>query len=683
MPRRPPLVPFRRLLALALLAGGLLPTAQARTLEARIARVETAVATLQGVRVRLDWPAQAAEGVLSLQADSVAAPDLGYRYRDLSWRCPLQRAGARWRCEGELRGGRGQPLRLAIELDDARTAVALARGQARLALHRASSAPDDTRIDLARVPLIWAQALLAQAWPEGQLKAGTLDGQVRVHAATARPLVVEAALQVAGAGFDTPDASIAGEQLGGAFTVQYRSAPGQTGLDLAGQLRGGEFLVGSAYVALPPTPVAVRVTGSQAAGQGWQLSRLHWGDGGVLRADGRAGFDAAANLRELDLTLHSADVSALPARYLSGWLGQAGLADLAMQGGVDAGLRLAGGELAAASATLHEVSLHDPTGRFRFDGLAGALRFSADAPVAGTLRWQGGQLYGLDFAGASLPLSSSGGELRLDAPVSVPMLGGSLRFDGMTLRPPAGGEGADIRFGLAVDHLDIGRIAQALELPAFQGQLSGRIPAARYRDQLLAFDGGLTLQLFGGTVQVSSLALERPFGVAPSLTADLVLDDIDLMALTGVFDFGSISGKLDGRIGGLRLVDWTATAFDAELHTDPRHRVRQRISQRAVQNISSVGDASFVTSLQGQLIGLFKDFGYRRIGISCRLANEVCEMDGLHAAEGAHSRGGFTIVDGAGIPRLTVAGFNRRVDWPTLLERLAAASKGDVAPVVQ
>jgi hypothetical protein len=267
-------------------------------------------------------------------------------------------------------------------------------------------------------------------------------------------------------------------------------------------------------------------------------------------------------------------------------------------------------------------------------------------------------------------------------------LGGSLRFDGLVLRPPAAGEGMRMQFGLALDKLDIGKLAQSLGWPAFQGELSGRIPAARYADEHLDFDGGLTAQLFGGQVQVSALSLERPFGVAPSLTADLVLDDLDLMALTGVFDFGSISGKLDGRISGLRLVDWGATAFDAELHTDAdaarRADVRQRISQRAVQNISSVGDSSFVSSLQGRLIGLFDDFGYRRIGISCRLANEVCEMGGLHPADNPGSvTGGFTIVEGASLPKLTVVGFNRQVDWPTLLERLAAAGKGDVKPVVQ
>src|SRR5690606_41563942 len=92
--------------------------------------------------------------------------------------------------------------------------------------------------------------------------------------------------------------------------------------------------------------------------------------------------------------------------------------------------------------------------------------------------------------------------------------------------------GAPMRaeFGLALDRLDIAAIAAALDLPEFTGALSGNIPRAWYEDGRLQFDGGLAMQLFGGTVQVSQLALERPFGVAPSLSADPVLDDIALQS---------------------------------------------------------------------------------------------------------------------------------------------------------
>ena len=99
-----------------LVLGLLVPcAAQARTLQARIARVESAVATLDKVRVRLDWPADATEGRLTLQAAAVEAPDLGYRWRDLAWTCPLQRDGqGGWRCDGVVRAGAGKPLRLRI-----------------------------------------------------------------------------------------------------------------------------------------------------------------------------------------------------------------------------------------------------------------------------------------------------------------------------------------------------------------------------------------------------------------------------------------------------------------------------------------------------------------------------------------------------------------------------------------
>ena len=98
------------------------------------------------------------------------------------------------------------------------------------------------------------------------------------------------------------------------------------------------------------------------------------------------------------------------------------------------------------------------------------------------------------------------------------------------------------------------------------------------------------------------------------------------------------------------------------------------------KSMSAVSDGTGValTGIQGMLIGFFDDFGYGRIGISCRLANEVCEMGGLRSAGNT-----FTIVEGAGLPRLTVIGHNRRVDWPTLIERLAAVGTGEVKPVVE
>ncbi len=660
-------------LCLALAAG----MAQARTAQARIARVSTPVAVLEGVTVRLHWPAGAGHGELRLDAARVDAADLGYAWRDLAWTCPLSRDAAGWRCDGTLRAGGGAPLRLSVDLGDARTTAALSAGDARLGLARAAATPDLTTLDLTRVPLAWAQALASQAWADGRLGAGTLDGEVRVRAPATGPLRVDADLALEGGGVESADATIAAEGVGGRVRVDYRAFPARTLLALDASLRGGEFLFGNAYVSLPATPVALRIDGIGTPAEGRQLPAFAWRDGDTLHADGSAAFDADGNLRTFDVELHSADARALPERYLSGWLGPAGLAGMTLDGALAAGIRLQDGTLEDAWLAPRRLAVGAADGRFRFDGLDGEMRFAHQGSVDSELRWSGGALGAVGFGAARLPFHSAGGALRLREDIEIPMLEGHLGIDDLVVRPPAGGTGLRIEGGLEVEALDLATLATAAGLPAFGGSLSGRIPRVRYGDQRIDFEGGLSIYVFNGTVNVSALSMERPFGVAPTVSADLMLDNLDLAVITDVFDFGSITGRMDGHVRGLRLVDWSATAFDAEFHTEPNRGVRQRISQRAVQNISSVGDASFVSSLQGQLIGLFDDFGYRRIGLSCRLAETVCSMDGLSAA-GA----GFTILEGSGLPRLTVVGFNRQVDFPTLVERLAAAGSGDVAPVI-
>lgn len=663
-------------LLLLLLAGA--GDATARTVAAKIARVTTAVATMEGVELRLHWPQGAQAGELSLRAARVDAPDLGYAFRDLAWRCPLSRDGqGGWRCDGALHADDGKAMRLAVDLGAAHTDAALSQGTARLALRRNAATPDDTMIELTGVPLAWAQALAAQAWAAGRLNGGSLDGRLRVHSPQRGPLRVAGALTVAGAAVDTADGAIAAEGLDADVQVDYRRLPASTLVTLDGDLDAGEMLFGSAYVSLA-SPVHLEIAAMGRDGEGWEVPAFAWRDGDTLVAEGSAAFGTDADLRELEVALRSADVAPLPERYLSGWLGVAGLSELSMQGALDATVSVRAGALADFALRPRMLSLAAADGRFRFDGLDGDVRIPRNGSAEGELRWQGGGIGQVPVGAVQLPWRSADGELRLRRDVTLPLLGGSLAISAFRLRPPSSGEGLQVQSALELDGLDLGALAQALGLPAFGGTLGGRIPLARYADERLDFEGGLSMRVFDGDVRVSELSMERPFGVAPTLSADLDLAGLDLMAITGVFDFGSIGGRLHGHIHDLRLVDWEAQAFDAELHTERRAGTRQRISQRAVQNISSVGDASFVSSLQGRLIGLFDDFGYRRIGISCRLANGVCVMDGLHPAGE-----GFAIVEGAGVPRLDIVGYNRRVDWQVLVERLAAVGSGDVAPVFE
>ncbi len=649
---------------------------QARTLTARIDRVDTAIASLQDVQVQLTWPPGVEQGELRLRARRADAPGLGYRFTGLDWRCPLLRDDAGgWRCAGPVRSAGGS-MQLAVEIGVSTTDAELSDGRGRIGLHRDAASPDVTRIDLTRIPLVWTQALFSQAWSTAHLVGGTGDARLTVTAADAAPLQIAGPVALRAAGLDTADGSIAAAGLNADLEVDVRLGEHDS-VVLDGRMHGGELLFGSTYVALENRSTLLRVVARRRTSQGWQLPELRWGDPGILQVQGSAALDPDASLTALDLRLQSADLRPLRDAYLSGWLGMAGLGGLQLEGSMEATVIMREGALADAMVRVHQVDLADPDGRFAFSGVDGHLEFSVTQPVDSALRWREGAVHGLAFGAAKLPFTSGDGSLRLREAVEVPILGGRARFDHLQIHPPGAGAGVDVRFGLALERLDVGKLSAALEWPAFAGELSGTIPEARYADEKLVFEGGLEMRLFGGSVAVSGLSMERPFGVLPTLMADIVFDDIDLLALTGAFDFGSISGKLDGRIGDLRLVSWQPVAFDAHLVTDRHRGVRQRISQRAVQDLTSVGNASFVNALQSQLIGFFDDFGYSKIGIGCRLQDEVCTMAGIGSAGS-----GFVIVRGSGLPRLTVVGFNRRVDWPMLVERLAAVGKGDVKPLV-
>jgi hypothetical protein len=401
----------------------------------------------------------------------------------------------------------------------------------------------------------------------------------------------------------------------------------------------------------------------------------------VLEATGNGALAADATVARLDLDVALGDLSIARDRYLNGFLGPAGFPDLVLTGQASAHVALRDNRFHSLDARVAGLNAVDKTARFTFAGVAGDLRWTRDAtPVASALHWNSGALYGVGLGPATFDFSSADGVFRLAHGVTIESLGGTVRLDSLEVQPPDGPAGARFEFGLAMDALDLGSLSQRLGWPDFAGTISGSIPSARYQDDILTLDGGLTMNLFGGTVTANNLVMERPLGVAPTLSADVALQDIDLEPLTSAFEFGTITGHLDGRIDDLRLVDWEAVAFKAWLETDRTFKGKRRISQRAVQDIANVGEGGggLTAGLQGMFLQLFDSFGYDRIGIGCELRGTVCRMEGIGSAGE-----GYIIVAGSGLPRLQVVGFNRYVDWPTLVARLEAVTSGDSKPIIE
>lgn len=663
------------LLALAGLAAAAPSGGRVLTLE--VDRLDTPVANMDAVVVSLDWPQDATEGALTLTAATLDAGEFGYRWRNLRWTCVLRRQTAGWNCAGPIKARGASGLTLSARLEPDGIVLEATGGGARVGLRQPHAEAAPMRVELARVPATWLAPLLAQVWEDAHPTGGRvgLDWQVQVGADR---IGFSGPLTLVGLGLDTRDGSIAAEAINVSGKVRGSLEETTTAVELTLALNGGEVLYGPLYVALPATPVQLGMKLSSSAADQWRIEALRWRDPGTLELDGAVRLDvaAASPLQDADLKFVLPALGAGYTRYFESVAASSGLAGMKVDGAAHGALTWRAGEWDALDITLQGVDLEDGQRRFGAQSLAGNLRLQrGPGAVESDLAWRSAHVYELGLGAATLPLRSAGGGIALRAPVAIPLFDGVLRINTFDYAP----QDADVRLdmGLALERVNLGALSSAFGWPTFAGTISGDLPSVHYAGDRLEFEGGLSAAVFDGQVKVAQLSMERPFGVAPTLAASIEFSELDLEPLTGAFGFGEITGRLDGHVRRLRLIDWEPVAFDAALQTVKRSGVRRRISQRAVRDLTEVGGGGIAAGLQMQVLKAFSSFGYEHIGLSCVLANNVCTMGGIETATGS----GYTIVKGSGLPQVNVIGHQRRVDWPVLVSRLTAATQGQM-PVI-
>ncbi|MFA5683715.1 MAG: hypothetical protein WC995_04035 [Lysobacteraceae bacterium] len=672
-------LPDKSLLLVALLCGGVAATAQAARLEVEATRLVADGVQASAPKLSLDWPAGATEGQLALDLRKLAIQSPALAFERVSARCALLREDGGWRCTGHIEAAGLRRGNLRLVWRDGAAQARLQRGQASLSVRADSVESGRLRIEAKSLPVDWLLPLLAPLWPEASLTDGALtaDWEVNIDQSV---LAVAGPLSIKSLGLDTRDGRIAaaGLDIHGRVALR-RDARTRVEADLS--LTGGELLAAALYLQLPAAPVSLRLRADGSDDEPWRLSELHWRDGDTLDLRGKAtlGRSGEALLVALQVQADSADLATATERYARSLLAAAGLPDATATGSLSASLAMDSDGLMELETNLDDVDFGDGA-RIGLGGVDGTLRWHRAAERDSQLRWRTASLHGIDLSAGQLSTHSRAGDIRLAAPVRLSLLQGQASIERFHWQPATDTAAGGLELAASLSDIDLAALSAHFGWPAFSGRLGGQLPSARYEDSVLRFDGGLDVAVFDGRIRVDQLRLERPFGVAPTLSADIRLDDLDLKPLTGVFGFGEISGRLDGRIAGLRLVDWSPVAFDAHFHTDEQAKDRRRISQRAVNDLSQVGGGGLAAGLQSQALRLFDSFSYQRIGLGCRLANDVCAMSGI-AGDGGSS-GGYTIVEGAGLPRITVNGYQRRVDWPVLLQRLQAVSDGQ-APRVE
>jgi hypothetical protein len=476
--------------------------------------------------------------------------------------------------------------------------------------------------------------------------------------------------------FTNAAGSVAGEELDATVTGDVRPVAGGWRVNLEASADRGRLYVEPVFVEVPAQAIQAsarldyRVNSREVTLQA--LEYRHPGSV-VLAANGRLDLAADALLRDLHVELQEGNVTALYGTYLRPWFAGTLAGDLETAGGLSGELHWQAGEFDRVKLDLADLSLRDREGRFDLTGVNGHLRWSAGGTAEiSDLHLQGGSVYRVALGRADLRVETTGLKARLLEPAGIQVLDGALQLETFDIEIGAAGA---LRWQVdgILTPVSMRQLSLALGWPEFAGKLSGVIPAVRYDNGHLSVGGMLLVRVFDGVITLSDVSLERPFGVIPRMQLDARIKDIDLESLTGTFSFGRIEGRLEGRIDDLEMESWRPVAFDAVIATPAGDKSRHRISQRAVDNISSIGGGGVGGALSRSFLGFFKDFPYEKLGIRCRLENGICAMGGVAPAPASD---GYYLVKGTLLPpRLDVIGYAARVDWESLVAQIMAVTR--------
>ena len=661
---------------------GVLPAAAIERLQLSIADIRHPALSAQGVRLHLP----AGDAPLELRIARLRVADRVWSEVQLV--CSRARiALERVDCQGgQLRvTGRRLPLRVDLSFDPAGAALVVdlsfSSGSA-LRLSYDGERRFEARFMRFRFEdvgtLLSALSPAAGAELGRHAMKGVLDGQLVWHRAEGAHAneTLHLTASVSEAAFASADGLQAAEGLGFVVDVAARATPGSWGWRVHAQWEHGEAYLHPIYLK---AGLALHAEGHVDA-QHIDVHSATVEIEGVeqLAASLRIGREHLA-LQELVLSLAGGDLAILGPRWIAPLLVPA-LADrLRFAGRLEAGFELQDGRVTALDVVLDQagVSLAAASGGrgLAFGPVSGHLPWSAVAATQAELRVQGGHWEAFSLGAFDLRARLESSRALFEV-VRIPVLDGALVLDGLELRREVNswlGRG-----GVVVEPLSMQLLTEALGLPRMAGVLSASLPGLRLSPGEIALEGGaLVMSVFDGYLQATGLRVSEPFGVASHLRADIEARHLVLAQLTDTFSFGSITGFVDADIRGLELVRWRPAAFDARLVSSPGD-YRQRISQRAVQNISALGGAGPVAAIQRGLLGLFDTFGYRELGLHCVLTGGVCLLGGIEGAKRAD--GGFQVVRGGGIPALDVIGYNRRVDWNELVDRIQRVVNDKVTP---
>jgi len=414
-------------------------------------------------------------------------------------------------------------------------------------------------------------------------------------------------------------------------------------MSYAFDIDGGEALWGTRYADLSQTPVSVQGGARLESGRDIEITDLEVRAGNFLSLRAQARVDVHENpglwaVRIPEGRVHLGPlVAAVQGLMPSGWqvegdLGWTGALRSAHNGAKITG-SLSGKGLSLTGPDVG-VQLED----WQFDlpvsyvlGTRSADHTAQDSHPWGTLRPGGLQMAGrsLDVGASDIRLADN--VFQLGDGVSVRGKGVDVRLCGLHVQLPWSGQwqgqGEFLLAGLRPSKIVPLGIE---EVGGLQGRLQFTVSSREVRTK-----GRIEGTLFGGRVRIQDIGCKRPLEPSRLTSADVHVHGLDLEPLSTGLGVGRITGRLNMDVQRLGVAYGQPVRFHLRAESVPEPEESRRISLQAINSLSIIGTGQGLSGLGVSLYaGFFEQFPYKRIGLSCVLANDVFSLNGLIREDG-------------------------------------------------
>jgi hypothetical protein len=497
-------------------------------------------------------------------------------------------------------------------------------------------------------------------------------------------LRISGSLATAGGKFSSPDNSKVGENLAiqGPFQLAWRGAKNTATISGNITAEGGEILWGKFFADLKAPKPALEMDADYAGAEDrldcrrcvLKLQRI----GGVETAGSIARFTQSP-----DLNLLARSTEILPGGVFETFLREnlkrqfPALDKLLVAGQLSFQTQLRGSleNLAIGGVlSLKSGELRSASNDWEVAGIALDLPLQLDwgatktaggeGTRAGTLSIKSARMGEVAVSPFKAAVSLSHNELRFHEPLRAAVFGGEILV-GNLVWPDIIKTPQQLTFSVDSKRLQLQELTKLFGWPRFSGTLTGSIPEVQSTDHTLKTNGEIQAELFGGRVRMSKLEIENPFSSLAAIRLDATLANIDLEQLSKTFEFGRISGMLEGTIADLIITSGQPAQFGADLHTVDRG-TEQRISVEALNKITVLSSGESAGALYGGLAGFFDSFRYSKLGFKAILRNDRLTLRGVETRGNQE----YLVVGSLLPPTVNVISHTQTIGFSELLRRL-------------